>query len=71
MYLVSTIAGGKQGYQDGKEEEAEFNIPRGICVDDRKNLFVADTLNHCVRLISPDGMVSTLAGRPGKKILLE
>ena len=66
MYLVSTIAGGKEkGHQDGKGEEVTFNEHRGICVDDRKNIFVADCFNHCIRLISPDGTVSTLAGRPG------
>ena len=65
MYLVSTIAGGLQGHQERKGEEAKFNIPRGICVDDRKNVYVVDSCNHCIRLISPDGMVSTLAGRPG------
>ena len=67
MYLVSTIAGGEKGYQDRKGKEAKFNFPGGICVDDRKNVFVADYWNHCIRLISPDGMVSTLAGRPGIK----
>ena len=68
MYLVKTIAGGgEQGHQDGKGEEAKFNYSRGICVDDQKNVFVADWWNYCVRFISPDGMVSTLAGRPGKQ----
>ena len=65
MYLVSTIAGGKGGHQDGKGEEAKFNFSLGICVDDRQNIYVVDLYNRCIRLISPDGMVSTLAGSPG------
>ena len=65
MYLVNTIAGGERGHQDEKGEEAKFYGPRGICVDDRKNVYVADYYDHCIRLISPDGVVSTLAGRPG------
>jgi hypothetical protein len=65
MYLVSTIAGKQEGYRDGKGEDALFADPRGICMDKAKNLFVADTANHCIRKITPDGYVSTYAGSPG------
>ena len=68
MYLVTTIAGasGGKGHRDGKAEESLFYFPRGICVDSKKNVFVADSSNQCIRFISPDGQVSTLAGIPGK-----
>ena len=65
MYLVSTIAGNKSGYRDGKGGDALFNGLRAICMDNAKNLFVADTDNHCIRKITPDGYVSTYAGIPG------
>jgi sugar lactone lactonase YvrE len=67
--VVSTLAGskGKFGSSDGKGAAAQFNCPIGIAVDDGGNLYVGDTGNYLVRKITPDGMVTTLAGahRPG------
>lgn len=60
---VSTIAGdGTAGYLDGSAARARFNGPIGVAVDSRGNVFVADTYNDRIRLISPDGNVSTIAG---------
>lgn len=60
---VSTIAGdGTAGYLDGPAAQARFNGPVGIAVDTRGNVFVADTYNDRVRMISTDGQVSTVAG---------
>ncbi|MCX6273027.1 MAG: T9SS type A sorting domain-containing protein [Bacteroidetes bacterium] len=61
--VVTTIAGtGLAGFQDGPGNTAKFNYPRGICIDDTGNLYVADSWNHRIRKITPDGMVSTYAG---------
>lgn len=60
--VVSTIAGSSAGYQDGQGTSAKFNGSAGIVVDANGNLFVADRLNHCIRKITPTGMVSTFAG---------
>jgi sugar lactone lactonase YvrE len=59
---VTVIAGGTQGAADGPAASATFNQPTGLAVDRRGNLYVADTTNHRVRMITPDGTVSTLAG---------
>jgi sugar lactone lactonase YvrE len=62
--LVSTVAGSTGGYADGKGAQAQFNGPVDIAIDDQGNIYVADTANHTVRVIAPDGTVTTLAGDP-------
>ncbi|MDR3694401.1 gliding motility-associated C-terminal domain-containing protein [Mucilaginibacter sp.] len=60
---VSTFAGsGMPGAQDGQGAAASFNHPIGISADFYGTLYVADEKNNEVRQISPQGMVSTLAG---------
>lgn len=52
----------RRGYKDGRAHKALFNQPTGMAVDSRGNLFVADSLNHCIRRIAPGGQVKTWAG---------
>jgi sugar lactone lactonase YvrE len=60
---VSTLAGtGEAGHRDGNTGEAQFNNPWGVAVDKDGNVLVADTANHRIRRITPQGQVSTLAG---------
>jgi sugar lactone lactonase YvrE len=60
---VSTIAGnGNSGDIDGAADIATFNLPSAVAVDSKGNIYVADTYNNKIRKISPDGVVSTLAG---------
>jgi sugar lactone lactonase YvrE len=63
---VGTLAGnGTCGSVDGRTTTAQFCNPKGIALDRWGNLWVADTGNHTVRRIDPDGNVSTVAGSPG------
>jgi ABC-type branched-subunit amino acid transport system substrate-binding protein len=60
---VSTLAGdGEAGYRDGPSAQAQFNRPMDVVVSDSGVIYVADSGNNRVRAISPDGVVSTLAG---------
>lgn len=58
-------APGGGGFRDGPVEDAVFNLPKDIKFDNDGNMFIADYNNHCVRMLSPDGIVSTVAGQPG------
>jgi large repetitive protein len=61
--LVTTVAGNRfPGYLDGTGEYALFVYPTGITVGRNGNIYVADRDSHTIRKITPDGMVTTLAG---------
>ena len=58
---VVTVAGdGVQGHQDGREEKARFHSPADVAVANDGTIYVADTLNHVIRKITPKGRVTTL-----------
>lgn len=53
------VAGSFQGYTDhvdGKPSDARFNHPKGITMDDKGNVYVADTQNLAIRKIGDAGM---------------
>ena len=73
--VVTTFAGmgTKGGYADGNGKKALFNMPIGIAIDKKDNLFVVDAIydspkqgNSLIRKIDPNGNVTTFAGMQGK-----
>jgi len=64
---VTTLAGsaGLSGSADGTGSAARFKNPIGVAVDNAGNVYVGDRDNHTVRMITPAGEVTTLAGSAG------
>ncbi len=60
--VVTTLAGGGSGNSDGVGTSAKFNKPSGVAVDSKGFVYVADRDNDRIRKITPDGVVTTLAG---------
>jgi sugar lactone lactonase YvrE len=62
--VVTTIAGAVSsvGFTDGAGTVARFHSPYGVCADASGNVYVADTGNYTIRMITPSGTVSTIAG---------
>jgi uncharacterized protein (TIGR03437 family) len=64
--VISTVAGssllGSFAGDGGLATKARLNTPKGIAVDSVGNLFIADTYNARIRMVSPAGIISTIAG---------
>ena len=63
---VTTIAGGAggttAGFLDGTGTLAMFTAPAGIAVDSSGNIYVGDSGNNIVRVITAGGVVAVFAG---------
>jgi uncharacterized protein (TIGR03437 family) len=54
--------GGYSG-DGGPATSASLNYPAGVAVDDSGNIYIADTKNHRIRKVSPQGIMTTVAGK--------
>ncbi|MYS71516.1 hypothetical protein GTY88_13940 [Streptomyces sp. SID5926] len=63
---ISTVAGTTDwgGFKGDDEHAAAagLNSPCGLCVDEDGSLYIADSANHRVRKVAPDGVITTFAG---------
>ncbi|MBU1822947.1 MAG: hypothetical protein KKG00_15775, partial [Bacteroidetes bacterium] len=65
--IINTVAGnGIQGFSgDGGLATAASLKPAVVIVDAEGNILIADAGNFCIRKVSTDGIISTIAGIPG------
>ncbi|KAM7278687.1 hypothetical protein ACFE04_005821 [Oxalis oulophora] len=59
--LLAGSSDGYSGHIDGRLREARMNHPKGLTIDDRGNIYIADPVNMAIRKISDTG-VTTIAG---------
>jgi uncharacterized protein (TIGR03437 family) len=61
-YRIETVAGSANMGDGGPATAAQISVIQGIAVDRWGNLYLSDTGNHRVRMISTTGVITTLAG---------
>ena len=62
---LTLIAGtGRMGYagDGGPAVKAQFNNPQGVAIDFKGNIYIADTGNSLIRIVTPDGNINLFAG---------
>jgi uncharacterized protein (TIGR03437 family) len=63
--VITTVAGnGTAGYtgDKGAATSAELNNPTGVALDSSGNLYIADSANNVVRMVTSSGTITTFAG---------
>jgi sugar lactone lactonase YvrE len=64
--IINTVAGnGIAGFggDGGPATSAQLNQPIGVTLDVAGNLFISDSANQRIRKVTPDGVISTVAGK--------
>lgn len=62
---ISTVAGnGAASFRGdgGQATNASLNRPEGVALDSAGNIYIADTVNHRIRKVGVDGVITTVAG---------
>ena len=63
--VITTVAGnGQLGFagDGGFATNALLNNPKGVAVDSAGNIYIADTFNDRIRMVTPGGIITTIAG---------
>ena len=63
--VLTLVAGnGRAGFSGdgGPAVNAQLNSPQGVALDAAGNLYIVDSLNNRVRMVTPQGIISTFAG---------
>ena len=63
--IITTVAGnGTAGFSGdgGPATQASLNLPSGVVVDKKGNLYIADRSNDRVRMVNTKGIIQTIAG---------
>ncbi len=69
--IITTIAGnGTAGFSGdgGPARQAQLNSPYGLTTGADGSLYFADTRNHCIRCITPDGTIWRVAGNRQRSV---
>lgn len=61
-YTITTIAGGLWAGDGLAATAAQLGAPEGLACDAAGNVYIADALDNRIRVVAPDGRISTLAG---------
>lgn len=60
--LTFNQSGGGYSGDGGPAVSAALNRPEGVAYDTAGNLYIADTFNQRIRMVNPQGVISTIAG---------
>jgi sugar lactone lactonase YvrE len=63
--IITTVAGnGTAGFSGdgGPATQASLNLPSGLAVDSKGNLYISDRSNNRVRVVNSKGIIKTIAG---------
>jgi beta-lactamase regulating signal transducer with metallopeptidase domain/sugar lactone lactonase YvrE len=70
--VTTTIARNEtRGNSDGASQDlSDRRMPQGITVDSAGNVYIADEFNARVRKVTPDGVITTVAGNTSRQPLI-
>lgn len=60
---IGPVPAGYSG-DGGPATQAQLNNPKGLAIDTAGNLYIADTDNCLIRMVEPNGIITTIAGTP-------
>ena len=61
-YTIQTVVGSSEVGDGGPALQAAISDAEGVAIDSAGNIFLADANDHRVRKVTPDGLITTIAG---------